>query len=245
MVLAVLRLGWLRWTTWLTAVTLVCAWEKRKIRVPPHTTETAQQQNNATPASDVSAKQETQCRAARTPSRGEFKASKYQTLRQRRRLFQPQVPGRNSSLEKTFAVRNAAQIPPRSEQSPTTAPCSAPSFRDGPPALQCLSLCHGMGRKPRRSHQRSPVVGSALPPPLPLALGRGPQRYSQKFGIETMTSRRSRSVSPSPRYWDSNTLVRSAGENWRCCRRRMNSAETSLRHDSQRIHQQSRERTRG
>ena len=36
--------------------------------------------------------------------------------------------------------------------------------------------------------------------------------------------RRGRSVSSSPRYWDSNTLVRSAVENGRCCRRRMNSA---------------------
>ena len=31
---------------------LVCAWERRKIRVPAYTTETVQQQNNATPASN-------------------------------------------------------------------------------------------------------------------------------------------------------------------------------------------------
>ena len=92
------------------------AWEKHKTQVLPHTTETAQQQNNATPASDVSTKQETQCRAARTPSRGGFEACKYQILRQRRPLFQPQhrgrcptlgdllTRGRNSSLENTLCA---------------------------------------------------------------------------------------------------------------------------------------------
>ena len=113
----------------------MCAWETHKIGVPSHTTETAQQQNNATPASDVSTKQETQCRAARTPSRGEFKACKYQILRRRRPLFPPQHPHRcptlenssgaakTSSPENSFAVRNVAQIPPPSEQSPITALC--------------------------------------------------------------------------------------------------------------------------
>ena len=56
-----------------TAGTPVFVWAKCKIRVPPHTTETGRQQNSASPASDVPAKLETQCRAARTPSREEFK----------------------------------------------------------------------------------------------------------------------------------------------------------------------------
>ena len=48
---------------------------------------------------------------------------------------------------------------------------------DGTPALRCLSSRHCLGRKPRRSHERSPVLGLALPLPLSPALGRGPQRH--------------------------------------------------------------------
>ena len=54
-------------TTWVMVATLELVWEKRKIRVRPRTTETGQQQSNVSLASDVSAKLETQCRAARTP----------------------------------------------------------------------------------------------------------------------------------------------------------------------------------
>ena len=50
---------------------------------------------------------------------------------------------------------------------------------DGSPALRCLSSCHGMGRKPRRSNQWSPVVASCSAPlPLPaLLLAEVPQRH--------------------------------------------------------------------
>ena len=46
-----------------------------------------------------------------------------------------------------------------------TSSCSASSARlgDGTPALRCLSLRHGLGRKSRGSHERSPVLGLALP----------------------------------------------------------------------------------
>ena len=35
---------------------------------------------------------------------------------------------------------------------------------------------HGLGRKPRKSHERAPVVASPVPLPLSPALGRGPQK---------------------------------------------------------------------
>ena len=69
-----------------------------------------------------------------------------------------------------------------------------------PPCI--LSLCHGVGRKLQRSHQRSPVLGCAWPLPLPLALGRGPLMHRQK---DFDCGRRSRSVSLFPRYWGSNS----------------------------------------
>ena len=43
---------------------------------------------------------------------------------------------------------------------------ASPGLSDGNPALRGLSMCHGLGREPRRSHERSPVVRSALPLPL-------------------------------------------------------------------------------
>ena len=46
-----------------------------------------------------------------------------------------------------------------------------PGLRDGTPALRGLSTRHGMGRKPRWSNARAPVVGSPLPLPLSPALG--------------------------------------------------------------------------
>ena len=36
----------------------------------------------------------------------------------------------------------------------------SPSLRDGTPAMRGLSIRYGLGRKPRRSHERSPVLGS-------------------------------------------------------------------------------------
>ena len=52
-------------------------------------------------------------------------------------------------------------------QSEAVARRTSQSLRHGPSALHSLSLRHGMGRKPRGSHERSPVMGRAVPLSLP------------------------------------------------------------------------------
>ena len=43
---------------------------------------------------------------------------------------------------------------------------ASPSLRDGTPAMRGLLIRYRLGRKPRRSHERSPVQGSALSLPF-------------------------------------------------------------------------------
>ena len=52
------------------------------------------------------------------------------------------------------------------ERDKQPARLASPSLRDGTPAMRGLSISYGLGRKLRRSHERSTVLGSALSPPL-------------------------------------------------------------------------------
>ena len=81
---------------------------------------------------------------------------------------------RSQCLQLTLLTTARYQTAPfgiLSSQSETSS-CSLSSAepRDGTPAMRGLSIRHGMGRKPRRSHEQSPVPGLALPlqvPPAP------------------------------------------------------------------------------
>ena len=61
------------------------------------------------------------------------------------------------------------------ERDTTGAARTPPSFCSGSPALHCLASRHGLGRKSRRSHECTPDVGFALPPPLSPALAEVPK----------------------------------------------------------------------
>ena len=79
----------------------------------------------------------------------------------------------------------------------------------------------------------------AVPLPMSPALGRGPQRHLQKFGVETATSNvGGKSVTLTPRCWNSNILVRIAGEREGCSCRRTISAGNEPAPWQQGIHQQ-------
>ena len=76
-----------------------------------------------------------------------------------------------STSRRTFGGQPASELPyvwdivltgPRQE----AAPRASPGIGDGTPAVRGLSTRHGLGRKSRRSHERSPVLGFALPLPL-------------------------------------------------------------------------------
>ena len=59
---------------------------------------------------------------------------------------------------------HSGHCPRRARQA--AARRALPSLRNCTPAMRGLSIRHGLGRKPRRSHERSPVLGAALSLPL-------------------------------------------------------------------------------
>ena len=116
------------------------------------------------------------------------------------------------------------------------------------PRCVILSIRYGLGRKPGRSHERSPGLGSALSLPLSPAPCWNPERRRQELGVETTTSlvgnganQRSGLQGPgSAKLW---TASQNSKEGAVTDRR--TARDTSVRLDRPRMHQQSHEGTGG
>ena len=87
-----------------------------------------------------------------------------QQLLQSSQPVPPREPLDDSPLPKCL-IRNIV-LTDRDKTAPLRA---SPDLGDGTPAMCGLSIRHGLGRKSRRSHERSPVLGLALPQQMPLA----------------------------------------------------------------------------
>ena len=61
---------------------------------------------------------------------------------------------------------------------------ASPGFSDGTSAMRGVSIRYGLGRKPGRRHERSPVLGGTLSIPLSPAPCRNPETCQQELGAE-------------------------------------------------------------